>query len=115
LSYTNFTYSNFKINKQQFTKKDTITFSVDVTNSGNAVGKEVVQLFISDLVASLNPAVKNLKGFDKISLNVGQTKTVVIKVPVYQLAFVGIDNKWVVEAGEFSAAIADKTIKFEVK
>jgi beta-glucosidase len=56
-----------------------------------------------------------LKGFDKISLNVGQTKTVAIKVPVQQLAFVGIDNKFVVESGEFSAAIADKTIKFEVK
>ena len=115
LSYTNFSYSNFKINKPQFAKNDTIAFSVDVTNVGSTPGKEVVQLYISDLVASINPAVKSLKGFDKISLNVGQTKTIILKVAVQQLAFVGINNKWVVEPGEFSAAIADKKVNFIVQ
>ena len=113
--HSGFTYSNFKINKPQFAKNDTITFSVDVTNAGSTPGKEVVQLYISDLVASINPAIKSLKGFDKISLKVGQTKTITLKVAVQQLAFVGINNKWVVESGEFSAAIADKKVNFMVQ
>jgi beta-glucosidase len=114
LSYTTFSYSDLAIDKKSFGADETATISVTVTNKGQRAGKEVVQLFISDLVASLTPDVKRLRGFQKVDLNPGESKTVSFKVPMQQLAFVGIDNQKHLEEGDFKIQVADQTTNFTV-
>ena len=101
LSYTRFEYSNLKVSASEFGPDDTLTVSVDVKNVGDVVGKEAVLLYSSDLVASLIPDVKRLRGFEKVKLVPGEMQTVVFKVPASSLAFVGADCKWRLEAGDF--------------
>ncbi len=113
LSYTSFNYSDIKLSAKNLKKGETLTISVDVTNTGKAAGKEAVLLYISDLVAStISPDAKRLRGFDKIDLKVGETKTVIFKIKPEDIAYVNPDNKWVTEIGEFSIQLADKKIKF---
>lgn len=112
LSYTSFSYSNVTVDKRSFGADETATISVTVTNKGRRAGKEVVQLYISDLVASLTPDVKRLRGFQKIDLNPGESKTVSFKVPMQQLAFVGTDNQKHLEEGDFKIQVADQTTNF---
>lgn len=114
LSYTNFSYSNLSVNKNNFNPNESATISVTVTNSGSREGKEVVQLFISDLVASLTPDVKRLRGFEKINLKPGQSETVTFNIPLKQLAFVGTDLKKHLEAGDFNIQISNLQHKFSV-
>ncbi|MGZ3880209.1 MAG: glycoside hydrolase family 3 N-terminal domain-containing protein [Flavisolibacter sp.] len=113
-SYTTFSYSNLSIDKKSLGADETATISVNVTNTGSRQGKEVVQLFISDLVASLTPDVKRLRGFEKVSLNPGESKTVTFKIPMQQLAFVGVDNQKHLEEGDFKIQVADQTTNFTV-
>ncbi len=101
MSYTTYDYSNLKVSKSQFTADDVLTVSVDVKNTGNREGKEVVMLYSSDLVASIVPDNKRLRDFTKISLQPGETKTVTFNVPAKNLAFVGADGRWTLEEGEF--------------
>jgi beta-glucosidase len=114
LSYTSFSYSNLTINKNSFDAGETASISVTVANTGNKQGKEVVQLFISDLIASLTPDVKRLRGFEKVDLKPGESKTVTFSIPLKQLAFVGIDLKKHLEAGEFNIQVANLRQKFTV-
>ena len=100
-SYTTFDYSNLRIDKPSFGPDDTITVSVDVTNTGSRAGKESVLLFSSDKVASLVPDSRRLRAFKKIDLKPGQTETVTFALPASELAFVGVDGKWILEQGEF--------------
>jgi beta-glucosidase len=113
-SYTSFAYSTLTVDKKSFGADETATISVNVTNTGASQGKEVVQLFISDLVASLTPDVKRLRGFEKVSLNPGESKTVTFRVPMQQLAFVGVDNQKHLEEGEFKIQVADQSTNFTV-
>lgn len=101
LSYTTFEYSNLKVNKPNFTADDVLTFTVDVKNNGNRIGKESVLLFSSDLVASLTPDTRRLRAFEKVELKPGETKTVTLKLKGSDLAFVGYDGKWILEKGDF--------------
>lgn len=110
LSYTTFAYSNLRADKTQFTADDVITFSVDVKNTGKVAGKESVLLFSSDLVASLTPDNRRLRQFEKISLQPGETKTVTLKIKGSDLAFVGYDGKWVLEAGDFRMQAGDQVL-----
>ena len=112
LSYTTYQYSNLKLDKTTFTANDELTFTVDVTNTGKVAGKEPVLLFISDLVASITPDNKRLRAFEKVALNPGETKTVTLKVKGSDLAFVGYDEKWVLEKGEFRAKVGDQAVMF---
>jgi beta-glucosidase len=115
LSYSTFTYSNLKLNKNGFNKTETIEVSVDVTNTSSVTGKEVVQVYVSDEVASVTPSVKRLRAFQKIELKPNSTQTVRFSIPVQELAFVGRDNLWVVEEGSFNLSINNLNIKFLVK
>lgn len=110
LSYTSYAYSNLKVDKSSFAPGDVITVSVDVTNTGSVEGKESVLLYSSDLVASSTPDIKRLRGFDKISLKPGETKTVTLKLAVDDLAFVGYDGLWRLEKGDFVLACGGKTV-----
>lgn len=115
MSYTTFKYSNLHVDKSEFAANDNLTFTVDVTNTGSCAGKEAVLLFVSDLVASITPDNKRLRAFEKIDLAPGETKTVTLTIPATDLAFVGIDNEWVLEAGDFSAKVGGQTVKFHCK
>lgn len=115
LSYTTFSYANLKMSNTTFGIKDQLQFSVEVTNTGKVKGKEVVQLYICDLVASITPPVKRLRGFDKIDLDPGQTKNVTFNITTDDLAFVGKDLKWVTEPGGFVAIIGNLKGKFTIK
>ncbi len=116
LSYTSFSYSELSI-KTTYDKKgnDLYEASVLVKNSGEKVGKEVVQWYITDEYASVTPANKKLKGFEKISLSPGESKKVVFKFTTKDLRFVGEDNKWIVEPGAFKLTCGSQSAAFELK
>lgn len=105
LSYTTFKYSDLKLSTTQLTANNTISVSVDVTNSGNVTGKESVLMYVSDLVASITPEVKRLRGFDKIELQPGQTKTVSFTIDKKKLSFINADLDRVTEPGDFTVTI----------
>lgn len=114
LSYTTFKYSNLKTSATKITANDVLTVSVDVTNAGEREGKEVVDLYLSDLYASSTPDVRRLKGFEKINLKPGETKTVSFKLSKAELSFINSESKSVVEPGDFEINIANLKAKFEV-
>src|SRR5690554_7953550 len=96
------------VDKSDFTSDDIVKVSVDVTNSGEVEGKESVLLFSSDMVASLSPDVRRLRGFDKVSLKPGKTQTVTIDIKGEDLAFVNEMGKWTLEEGEFMLQLGDQ-------
>ncbi|WP_255498724.1 glycoside hydrolase family 3 N-terminal domain-containing protein [Dysgonomonas sp. ZJ709] len=111
LGYTTFSYSNLKIDKKQLAKdsQEDITLSIDITNTGKREGKEVVQLYSSDLFASLIPDTKRLRRFEKISLKAGETKTVTFKIKLKDLSFINMENKRVVEPGDFELQVGSSS------
>jgi len=109
LSYTTFEYSNLTVDKKEFLPGDILTVSVDVKNTGKVAGKESVMLFSSDLVASITPDVRRLRAFEKIELQPGETKKVVLKLPANDLAFVNEKGKWIIEEGDFRLQVANQT------
>ena len=115
LSYTTFSYKDLRLNGKTIGASDQLSVSVTVTNSGRRAGKEVVQLYVSDLVASLSPAGKRLKRFAKVYLEPGQSRTLTFKLRPDDLSFIGADNKSVVEPGEFEVMIAGLKDRFEFK
>ena len=115
LSYSEFTYSNLEINNDQFNLDDSIKISVNVKNSGKIDGSETVQLYSSDLYASLTPDVKRLRDFDKIELKAGEMKTITFELPVSELAFVNSDNQFVVESGKFKLSIDNLSKEITVR
>nr|WP_121270820.1 beta-glucosidase BglX [Pedobacter schmidteae] len=105
LSYTTFAYSNLKLSKNSFKAGESVTASVEVKNTGTTAGKEVVQLYIRDLVGSSTRPVKELKGFQKISLNPGESKTISFQITENELKFYNADLKFVAEPGDFDVFI----------
>jgi beta-glucosidase len=105
LSYTKFTYSNMSISSSTLTPAGALTASITVTNSGNMDGKEVVQLYIRDMVGSITRPVKELKGFQKISLRAGESRTVSFRITAEDLLFYISELKYVAEPCEFRVMI----------
>jgi beta-glucosidase len=101
LSYTTFSYSDIKLSTSNLTAADSLVVSVDVTNTGSREGKEVVQLYIRDVVGSITRPVKELKAFEKISLKAGETKTVKFTLHQNDLSFYNADLNFLAEPGEF--------------
>ena len=120
LSYTSFAYKNLKIAKPSFQKNEKIEVSVDVTNTGNFDGKEVVQLYINDVAASIVRPVKELKGFELVTLKKGETKTIKFTLTDAALGFYDNEGKFLVESGVFNVMVGwnsneGLTAKFELK
>jgi len=105
LSYTSFSYDDLKLSTEVMTEKDTMEVSINVTNSGNYHGKEVVQLYIRDIIGSVTRPVRELKGFKKIALNKGETKTVTFSITLEDLKFYNYDLDFVAEQGRFEVFV----------
>ncbi len=114
LSYTTFKYGNITLDKTSITKNDELNVSVDITNTGDYDGKEVAQLYIRDVVGTVTRPVRELKGFQKIFLKKGETKTINFTVSVEDLKFYNYDLNFVAEPGKFQVAIASSS-DFEFK
>ncbi|QOG04991.1 beta-glucosidase BglX [Flavobacterium sp. MDT1-60] len=120
LSYTSFEYKNLKLAKTSFQKGEKIELTVDVTNTGNVDGKEVVQLYVNDVAASVVRPVKELKGFELIALKKGETKTVQFTLTDKELGFYDNNGEFLTESGLFNVMVGwnsneGLTSKFELK
>ena len=102
LSYTKFNYSKPKLLNTNFDTNSIIKVQVDVTNTGDMDGDEVVQLYIRDKVSSVTRPVKELKGYKRVHIKVGETKNVIFEITPESLAFYDIDMNYVVEPGSFN-------------
>jgi len=111
LSYTTFDYKNLKINKTAFAKGEAVKVSVEVTNSGNYDGKEVVQLYIHDEFGSLARPVKELKGFELIELKKGETKIVTMNLTEKELGFYDNEGNYLIEPGTFKIMVGGSSDK----
>jgi len=115
LSYTSFRYGDLRLSKQTISGSDYLSVHVTLTNTGKRAGKEVVQLYVTDLVASIAPAGKRLRRFAKIYLEPGQSRTLNFKLRREDLSFIGNDNKLVAEPGDFEVEIGGLTQRFTLK
>ena len=120
LSYTDFAYDTLKINDTLFTESDTIKVTVQVRNTGNLKGKEVVQLYLRDEFASLDPDFERLVRFKKVELEAGTSQEVEFYINKNDLAFVSASNEWITEDGTFTLSTGNrsdilKTVSFDYK
>lgn len=106
LSYTTFEYSDIALDSREYTAADTIKVKFTLKNSGEYAGIEVAQLYVRDLVGSIARPVKELKGFQRVALNAGESKVVDLSLPVSALAFWNINNEYIVEPGDFQLWVA---------
>jgi beta-glucosidase len=109
LSYTTFEISAPKLAKTKIGHKDSTQVSVSVKNTGSRAGTETIQLYIRDLVSSVTRPVKELKGFQKVSLKPGESKTVTLSITPDSLAFYDINMDYVVEPGEFEVMVGNSS------
>ncbi len=105
LSYSSFSYSDLKLSSASLKGNQTLKASVTVTNTGKYAGKEVVQLYIRDIVGTVTRPVQELKGFEKVELKPGESKTVTFSITVNDLKFYNSDLKYDWEPGEFEIMI----------
>ncbi len=105
LSYTTFKYGDIKLDKKEYSKGKPVKVSIDITNTGNYDGKEVVQLYIRDIAASLSRPVKELKGFEMVSLKKGETKTVTFTLTDKELGFYNNKGEYLLESGTFKVFV----------
>ncbi|MDR0658848.1 MAG: glycoside hydrolase family 3 C-terminal domain-containing protein [Mediterranea sp.] len=116
LSYTTFEYGKVSADRKEMTANDKITFTVNVKNTGNREGAEIVQLYIRDLKSSLPRPVKELKGFDKIRLNAGEEKAVTFTIDKEALSYFDADkHEWIAEPGDFEAIIGASSTDIKSK
>lgn len=113
LSYTTFAYSDIKLSAGQLTEGGELVASVTVTNTGKVDGTEVVQLYIRDLVGSVTRPVRELKGFEKVKIKAGESRTVRFKITPELLKFYDYDLNYVVEPGEFEVMIGRNSLDVE--
>ncbi|HEY0770940.1 MAG TPA: glycoside hydrolase family 3 C-terminal domain-containing protein, partial [Sphingobacteriaceae bacterium] len=109
LSYTTFTYSNIRLDKYAIEKTGNATLSFEVTNTGNRAGEEVCQLYIKDVLASMARPVQELKGFTRVALQPGETKTVRFTITPALLAMLDTKLKLIVEPGDFRLMIGSSS------
>ena len=105
LSYTTYAYGDVKLSADSMTADGKIQASIDVTNTGNRDGEEIVQLYLRDVYRTVTPPVKELKGYQRVALKAGETKTVTFDIDVEMLKFYNSELKHVAEPGEFRVMI----------
>jgi beta-glucosidase len=115
LSYTTFKYSDLTLSSKEMNSNSTIDVSATITNTGNYDGDEIVQLYLRDQVASIAQPVEELKGFKKIHLKAGESKTVHFTIDKEKLSFYNHDLKWVAEPGEFDLMIGASSRDIRLK
>lgn len=113
LSYTTYAYSNLRLSRAAIAKDETVQVSVDVQNTGDMAGEEIVQLYIRDQVSSVTRPVKELKGFQRVSLAPGEQKTVSFELTPEHLAFYNIDMDFVVEPGSFTVMVGPSSAQLD--
>ena len=113
LSYTSFEYANASLSSTDLNGDGSVTLSVEVTNTGEVKGKEVVQLYMHDLVASVARPIKELKAFEMIELQPGESKTVEFTINQEMLKFYGASGKWEAEPGEFEFMVGGNSEDLE--
>ncbi len=120
LSYTAFTYGDVSVSKPEITDKDELSISCTVTNAGARPGEEVVQLYVRDLVGSVTRPLKELKAFQKVMIQPGESKTITFKLTVKDLSFYKRDMTFGAEPGKFVVFVGGnsrdvKTANFSLK
>lgn len=115
LSYSNFVYSDLVFNKTTINANDTLTITVKVKNIGSMPGKEVVQIYLSDLYASITPSVKKLVWFKKQWIEAGTESNFVFKITKDDLSFIDQNNRSVFEAGDFEISVSSLKQTFTLK
>ena len=115
LSYTDFSLENVKMYKTEFTSSDTLRLEVDLENTGELLGKEVVQVYVNDLVSSVTTPIKELKGFKKVELKGGEKSTVKINIPIESLSLINTEMQKEVEPGEFEVMVGTSSENIIIK
>jgi beta-glucosidase len=113
LSYTSFSFGPPRLEQTTIDRDGKTHVVVDVTNTGERAGDEVVQLYVRDLVSSTTRPVKELKGFQRISLQPGETQSVALEITPDRLAFWNIDKQFVVEPGEFLIMVGPNSVELQ--
>lgn len=110
LSYTTFAYSNLKVSKTEVTEEEGLQVSVDVTNTGDRAGKEAVQLYVGALQSEVIRPVRELKGFKKVELAPGETKTVTFTLDSRSFAYFDMEiNDWFVETADYEISVGSSS------
>lgn len=115
LSYTTFSYGDLKLSSNEMTQQGSIQVTVPVTNTGNKAGKEVVQLYLRDLVASTTRPIIELKGFELVELQPGETKEVTFEIANDLLEFYNAEKKWTSEPGEFRVMVGGNSVDLKTE
>jgi beta-glucosidase len=110
LSYTEFKISNLQLSASSIPSNGSVHVSVDVENTGKRRGDEVVQLYVRDVVASVTRPVKELKGFQRVTLDPGERKRVEFDIGDRELGFYNREMKFVVEPGEFKVMVGSNSV-----
>lgn len=107
LSYTTFSYSNLRISAKSIKDTDTLTVSADIKNTGKTAGKEIVQLYVRNPQGAANRPVRELRGFTKVFLKPGQTKTVTFELEKRAFSYYNTEiHDWYAESGVYGIEIA---------
>jgi len=115
LSYTTFEYSNLKLSKNKIKNTEKITVTLNVTNSGKVAGEEVVQLYLRDKVGSVVRPIIELKDFQNIKLNAGETKTIQFIIDKEKLSFYNANLQWIAEPGDFDVMIGSSSADIRLR
>ncbi|QPC84576.1 glycoside hydrolase family 3 C-terminal domain-containing protein [Phototrophicus methaneseepsis] len=115
LSYTTFAYDNLRIQAEDATAQGSVRVQVDVTNTGDRTGDEIVQLYTHTTRASVTRPIKELKGFKRVTLQPGETRTVTFEIAVKQFAYYGMDMRYVVTPGEVEVMVGASAIDLPLK
>ena len=115
LSYTTFEYSNLQVSPATTSLKSDVKVNVTLTNKGQRAGKETVIVYVRDVVASLSPPGKRVRRFAKISLEPGQSRTLTFTLRPEDLSFIGLNNRPVIEPGDFEVLVGGLTGKFTLQ
>jgi beta-glucosidase len=115
MSYSSFSYDKLDLDKELYSKDDTVRFNVQITNTSDLDGKEVIRVYVTDRIATITPSVKRLRAFKKVLIHAGETVSVRLDMPVSELSFVDENNEWILEPGEFEVSVGPQSTGFAVR